>query len=314
MMKYMAAFAAAGLVAANAQAADDDSQTFRPSTSWAADFGDDYCRLVRTFSNGKDEVSLAFERIEPTSLVRIMVVGDSVRLYRRATTIGYNFLPAGDSRSTQLLRAKASEGKQMLILAGVNFGPDLAAFFAPPGAGGGPPPGVAAGAPPAPGTPLYNAEWEAGFLDNVSGLALTEGTLSPVRIETGPMKEAVGILRDCTYDLLSYWGVDGEKHRTISRTVVPESGITLPQGVVGFQDFGKLAGGANQIRLMIDAAGKPTDCKVHAASLSDTTNRRICDHLTRNAAFQPALDSAGQPMASYWITSVFALFGPPGGT
>lgn len=315
MKKFVAAIAAIGVVSGTAQAADGDPQTYRPATSWAADYGDDYCRLARDFSNGNQTIALALERVQPTTLVKLMLVGDSIRLYRSATSIGYNYLPSGDSRQGVPVRSKATDGRQLLIFDGVNIGPDLAALFSGGfgGPGAGPGGGDASGAPAfEPGTPLYNAEIEAGFASGIQGIMLTAGTVNPVRLETGPMKAVIEALQACTYDLLSHWGLDGEKHRTISREVVPQSGTTLPQGTVGFQDFAKLSGGMNQIRLMIDASGNPTDCKIHSPSLGDATNKKICDHLTKNAKFSPALDGSGQPMASYWIQSVFFLFGPPG--
>jgi hypothetical protein len=316
MKKAVAAFAVLGMISGTAQAADEPL-VFKPATAWAADYGEDYCRLARDFSNGEETIALAIERVQPTTLVKVMLVGDSIKLFRGATSIGYNYLPSGDGRQTFLLRSEANDKRQLLILDNANIGPDLAALFGGPGAGGpGGGGGAAAPAGPAfePGTPLYNTGVESEYAAGITGLMLTDGTITPVRIETGSLKNVIGALQTCTYDLLTYWGVDGEKHRTISRTVVPQSGTTLPTGTIGFQDFGKLGGGANQIRVMVDASGAPTGCHVHFASLDESTNSKICNHLMKNAKFQPALDSAGQPMASYWISSPFGMFGPgPGG-
>lgn len=318
-MKRIAAWGAAfGMISGTAHAADEPL-VFKPATAWAADYGEDYCRLARDFSNGSETIALAIERVQPSSLVKIMLVGDSIKLFRGANTIGYGYLPAGDTRNAPVLRSEATDKRQLLIVDNANIGPDLAALFGGPGGrgpGGG---GGGGGAPPdgpsiEPGTPFYNAGVEADYAAGISAIMLTDGTLKPVRIETGSLKGAIVALQQCTYDLLSYWGVDGEKHRTVSRTVVPQSGTTLPQGTIGFQDFGKLGGGANQIRVMVDAAGAPTECRVHFGSLGESTNNKICDHLMKNAKFLPALDSAGQPMASYWISSPFGMLGPPPGS
>jgi len=312
MKNLVAAVAAACLVAAPVQAAEGDPVVYKPEGQWAADFGDDYCRLVRTFSDGTNRISLVLERMQPTSLVKIMLVGDGIKLYRRADTIGYQYLPSGESRTGQLLRSISTDGEQMLILDNVNIGPNLP-FFGGGGPGGPPADAAPAGPLPEPGTPLYTTAAEADYAAGITGLMLTEGTLAPVSFESGSPRNAVSVLQDCTYDLLKYWGLDSDKHRTLSRTVVPQGGTQLPQGTVGFQDFAKLSGGANMIRVMIDASGKPTACHVHFASLNDTTNKKICSYLMDNAKFLPALDSGGQPMASYWISSPFGMFGPPPG-
>lgn len=320
MKKLIAACAALGMVTGTAQAADGDPVVFKPAGDWTADYGDDYCRLVRTFSDGTNQITLGLERMQPMSLVKIMLLGNGIKLYRRADTIGYNYSPSGDSRTSQLLRSDTTDGQQMLIIDGANIGPmpSLPGFGVPrrqfARVPGGPPPSAPseAGPAPAPGTPLYLPASETEYAAGIKGLMLTEGTLDPVSFETGSFKGVIGALQACTYDLLTYWGVDGEKHKTLSRTVVPQSGNVLPQGTIGFQDFAKLAGGLNMVRVMIDANGTPTECKIHFASLDESTNAKICSHLMK-AKFLPALDSAGQPMASYWINSPFFLFGPPPG-
>jgi hypothetical protein len=316
MKKIVTAFAALGMIAGPAHAADGEPVVFKPTGGWTADFGEDYCRLVRTFSDGTDQVSLAIERVQPGSMANLLLVGNGIKLYRRADTIGYNYLPAGDSRTTQLLRSDSADGQQMLIVSAVNVGQALPGFGGPGGGRGGaatPPAAAADSPPPAPGTPFYKPAEEVAFAEGIKGLALTDGTVTPVQIETGSLKNPITVLQDCTYDLVSYWGLDGAKHRTLSRTVVPQGGTTLPQGTVGFQDFAKLGGGANQVRLMIDAAGKPAECKIQAQTLGETTNRKICNYLMENAKFLPALDSEGQAIASYWMNSPLFMFGPPPG-
>jgi len=311
MKSSVAAAVAACLVATPVRAAEGDPLVYMPEGQWAADFGEDYCRLVRTFSDGSNRISLVLERMQPTSLVKIMLVGNGIKLYRRADMIGYQYLPSGEGRTTQLLRSDSTDGEQMLILDNVNIGPNLP-FFGGGGPGGPPADAAPAGPQPEPGAPLYSPKDEADYAVGITGFMLTEGTLEPVSFAVGSPKGAIGVLQDCTYDLLTYWGLDGAKHRTLSRTVVPESGTVLPRGTVGFQDFAKLAGSANMIRVMIDATGKPTACHVHFASLDETTNAKICSHLMK-AKFLPALDSGGQAMASYWISSPFFMMGPPPG-
>ena len=264
--------------------------------------------MIRTFSDGENELTLAMERIQPTTLTKFMLIGDGIRLYRRAETVGLAYLPDGGKRDAFLARSETGDGQQFLIMDGVNMGPDLAAMFGGPGGAGAPPP-PAEGMPEfGPGTPVYDTEIEAEYAAGVRGVSLGEGLTEPVRIETGSLRNVVAVMQDCTYNLLDSWEINGAKHRSISRMVVPSEGTTLPQGTVGFEDFGKMAGGANQVRLMIDENGAPTSCHIHSPSLDQSTNDAICAHLMRNARFEPALDADGQPMASYWINSPSFMF------
>jgi hypothetical protein len=84
----------------------------------------------------------------------------------------------------------------------------------------------------------------------------------------------------------------------------------LPAGIIPFTDFGKLGGGANQVRLMVDTAGKPTACTVHWATLDKEVNDRICATLMSVGKFTPARDADGRPMAGYWVASPMQMMPP----
>lgn len=299
-MKRIIAAAAACCALAGVAHAADGTRVFKPKGPWAADYGDDYCRLARTFTDGTSDVSLALDRVEPGLLTRMIVAGDTIKVYRSATTLGYHYLPSGDSRQTQLLRSSMADGTPFLIV----YPAMLAPTPKPP----------APGTPPGP-PPGYDRQAEQDFAHNVTGVALTEGTADPIEIDTGDLKPAIAALQACTDDLAHSWGIDVDKQKSATRVVFPDSDTSkwLPAGTIGFGDFGKLSGGTNQLRLMVDAAGKPTKCDVLYPTLDAGVNDKICKALLANAHFMPALDSGGQPFASYYVTSPLFLFGAPGG-
>ena len=45
---------------------------------------------------------------------------------------------------------------------------------------------------------------------------LTEGLISPVRVETGSLRAPIEALQVCADDLLTVWGLDIEKHKTMT--------------------------------------------------------------------------------------------------
>src|SRR5690348_2629975 len=94
MKKLMSIFAAGGLVLAPAMPlqAQDNAAVFRPAGNWTADFGDDYCRLSRNFTNGTDQISLAFERVRPGTQTSLILLGNAIRTFRGADQIGLTFL------------------------------------------------------------------------------------------------------------------------------------------------------------------------------------------------------------------------------
>lgn len=293
--KVLATVAVAGLLAAPAAQAQD-AAVFTPSSVWAADYGDEYCRLVRSFSDGEDVVTLILQRVQPGADTQLMLVGDSLKTFRGATELGWRFLPGQAERKTMYSRLEAPDGQQILRVDNVMLSPP-----APPAPG-------AAFAPP----PPYDRAAEKKTGDGLNGVLLSAGMTKPVRIETGSLGAPVEALQVCADDLLASWGLDAEKHKTLSMPAIPQVGTDgwIPSGTIPFSEFAKFAGGANQVRLMIDASGKPTGCHIFVPTLSESLNERICGLLMEKASFTPAKDAEGQAMASYWMGSPMFL-GPP---
>lgn len=292
-----AALAATGLLVTSTGAlAQDDARTLRNFTmsgSWTLDAGDDYCRLAAMFQNGEDTVSFALERNRAENVARLVVVGDAVRPYRRATTIGYAFSPSGEERDAPFIRADLDDGQPYFNLGLVAFAPAGPPVFPPP---------------------IYDREAEQAFAGGVTSVTLDDGLQTPIRIQTGNLRAPIAALQACTDDLLLTWGLDFAAHQSMTRRATPVGPAYewLSSATFGFQDFPLFSGGRNPFRVMVNAQGQPTSCHVHWASLSERKNASVCEQLMANARFEPALDAAGQPMASYWMGDSFALMQPFG--
>jgi len=295
MKKISLCMAATAVLAASGVQAQE-AAVFKPNSVWAADYGDEYCRLVRTFSDGKDELTVILQRVQPGADTQVMLIGDSLKPFRGATELGWRFLPAQADRKSMYSRSETPDGQQYVRIENVMF-----AAPAAPAAGG-------AFAMPAP----YDRVSEQATAKDLSGIAVTSGVSKPVRIETGALGAPVGALQTCADDLVKSWGVDAEKHKTLSMPAIPQVGKDgwIPNGTIPFSEFAKFAGGANQVRLMIDAGGKATSCHVFSPSLSKSLNDRICGLLMEKATFTPAKDAGGQAVASFWMGSPMFL-GPP---
>jgi len=289
----------AALAAPMAQLQAQDAKVFQPSSAWALDYGDDYCRLMRDFSDGQQTIGLFIERTQPGPIMRLIVVGDGVRLFRGSEEVGYRLAPSGAERKVPRLRSLTSDGEQYL-----NLGPTTFADM----------PAPAPGAPSAM-PPPYTRQGEVASAAQMTGIALQHGLTSPVRMETGSMGEAAGALQACADDLVASWGLDAEKHKGLTRPAFPAKPTAgwITANTIPFADFSKLSGGNNELRVMVDAAGKPTSCHVQWPTLGEAINRKICASIMENGAFTPALDRSGEAMDGYWTTSVFFLMPPFGG-
>ncbi|MXO60587.1 hypothetical protein GRI89_13660 [Altererythrobacter salegens] len=289
----------AALLATAPAASAGETLVFKPTGQWALDYGDDYCRLSRNFSDGTNEMAVAFERIQPGPTMRLILVGKGMRTYRSADELGWDFTPATSGRKARFTRAEMVGGNDYF-----NLGPVTIAALAPP----------APGAPPMP--PAYDRSEEKAAAKPLTGILLSSGLVDPVEIDTGSLGDAVGALQACADDLAKTWGLDPARMGKGSTPAIPDGGGVgwLPQGTVPFTEFSKLAGGSNQIRLMVDESGKATECKLHWATLDTAVNEKICSILMDKAHFAPAKDPDGKAMAGMWIGSPMFL-GPafPGG-
>lgn len=289
----------AALIAPVLQANAQDAKIFKASSAWALDYGDDYCRLMRDFSNGDETVGLFLERTQPGPLMRPIVIGNSVRLFRGSREIGYRMHPSGAPRTVQRMRFQTSDGQQYL-----NLGPTMFVDMPMP----------APGAPPAM-PPPYTRQGEVAAAAKITGIFLDRGLTSPVLLETGELGEAARALQACVDDLVSSWGLDAEKHKTLARPAMPAQPTAgwIASDTIPFGEFSKLSGGNNEVRLLVDKAGRAASCHIQWPSISEAINKKICSSVMEKSAFMPALDEQGQAMDSYWVTNVFFLMPPFGG-
>lgn len=297
MKRLFLGCALVGLVVSPAAQAQD-AASFNANSAWAADYGDDYCRLIRSFSDGKDEITLVLQRVQPGADTQVLLIGNAIKTFRGATELGWHFLPNDAERKTRYTRSETGDGQQYVRLDGVTLVP-----FAPP----------APGTPPGP--PVYNRAAEEAAGKTMTGLIVTSGLTKPMRVETGRLDAPVAALQTCTDDLLKSWGLDAEKHKTLSSPAIPQLGTEgwLPSGTIPFSEFAKFAGGGNQVRLMLDTNGKPTACHIFSPTLSKALNDTICGILMEKATFTPAKDAGGTAIASYWMGSPMFLGAPMGG-
>ena len=302
MQRFMITLAAsAAMVAAGVApaAAQDGPRVFTRSGSWVLDAAEDSCRLARAFTNGEDQVSLALERNRADNMVRLVLVSDAIRPFRGAETIGYRFMPTGDQRHSRYIHSETPDGQPYFNLGTVLIGGEPAPT----------PEGLF-------DLPVYDRAAEQAYAAGITAIEFNDGLSSAIRLETGSLRGAVEALQACTDDLLGTWGLDWQKHQTMTRRAAPvgPAFAWIPSGVIGFGDFASLSGARNPFRVMVGVDGTVTGCHVHWPSLTERQNAQICDAITANGRFTPALDADGQPMASYWMTEYLAgLSRPPGG-
>ncbi len=266
----------------------------KPSSKWHVDYGDEKYRLVRQFGEGKQTVSLIMDRFTPTDSFRLTISGQVVKI----------LVVKGDAD----IQFGPNEQKQQLAFLNGNLGQNPALVFTR----------SARIAPPSATETLEmkNAEDdEAVLLRPISEdrqkavlyLRVGKPLRKPVVLETGSMRGPLAALDTCIDNLLISWGVDVEKHKTLSKQAKP---LQSPGKWIVSSDYPSNMLSAGQpalvnFRLNIGKDGSPTACHIQGTTRPKEFDNAVCKSMMRRARFSPALDAQGQPLASYYQNNVY---------
>lgn len=151
--------------------------------------------------------------------------------------------------------------------------------------------------------PVERAAREA----EIRSLFVKEGFTSPIRFHVGPMSMPMDQLRECMDQVVAGWGVDPEAYKSERTHVRPRENARWARAIQ--QEYPAKAlqigiGAFVPFRLMVDEKGKPTDCTVSAETTDSAFNKVACRLLMANAEFFPAIDSDGNPVASFYTGGI----------
>lgn len=283
-----------------AQAAVKEPLVLQPASQWVLDYADDSCRMVRTFGEGEEKTIFILERYEPGDRFSLIVGGDPLKaqLY---TDTAFRFGPDGYEEEGAFRTGEMGEYSPIVLGSGLFLAapPDLGER------GGAEARDADAGASDAGTTSVFD-QAIAFEQEAIAWLEIQRGKRRPVRLALGSMGPPMAAMRKCTEELLTHWGIDLESHRALTRKALPKGN---PGHWVVSRDYpGDLASkgveGLVHFRLSVSAEGVPTDCHIQRSIRSRDFDEAVCNALMRRARFEPALDSQGRPVASYWRSTV----------
>lgn len=250
----------------------------KPTTPWVLDKPASRCQLARKFGKGEKAVLLTVRAYQPGYTFEITVAGDPVRFVQKGAhaTIAYG---TGAPRDIALrMLGNNRDYGPATIFSDVLVVPQDTNPVAP------------------------DAAFEAQF----DRIALAARPDRRVVLETGPMAPALTRLGACTDSLLRRWGLDPRVQHGLRRTVtandldwVKHVGQTFPPALMFTGKQARL-----HLQLVVDAQGVPTHCETAQSYADSDFEVRACDVVMARARFHPALDEAGQPVASYYGTTV----------
>jgi hypothetical protein len=289
MTKSFVASLICAALAMPAAAAAPAPLILKPSSTWHVDYADERCRLARQFGDSKQTVLLFMDRFGPGEYFRLTLAGQLMK----------TSLEKGDAD----IQFGPSEQKQQIAFLYGNLGENPALVFAS---------STRIAAPTAAETlaKKNREKTEDVVIEPISEdrqkavryLTVGKPLRKSVTLETGSMRAPLAALDTCIDNLLTSWGVDVEKHKTLSKQAEP---LQSPYKWVVSSDYPTNMLSAGQpalvnFRLNIGPDGVPTECHIQATTRPKEFDDAVCKSVMRRARFSPALDAKGQPMPSYY--------------
>lgn len=275
-------------------AAQKQPLTLNPSSKWIASYDEDSCRLIRQFGSGNDSVVAIFDRFGPNDRFQLTLAGKPVKARSESRPARLKFGPIEEQQDVDFFTGSLGEDKPALIfqsslrIAAINEAEQKAFkkwdknsdYQLPP----------------------ISAERKAA----VTYLSIGRPLRKPIELQLGSMEKPFAALSTCIDELMTHWGIDIEKHKNLSRTARPDSN---PGNWVNAYDYptNMLRQGQPavvQFRVDIDDKGEVTGCHIQKTTRPKEFDDAVCKSLMKRARFLPALDAEGQPIASYWRSTV----------
>ena len=268
----------------------------QPSSKWNVHYADDSCGMGRSFGEGDQKVILVADRYQPGDSLRLSFTGKPADTSLNEGVVQIRFGPNEAAQEVDFYPATSvNKMPAVIVREGIRIAPrppeERAAYDAAVKAG------------------KKDFQWSSITPEQEAAATFIEVKRSirqPFILETGSLGPPLAALRKCTDELLGHWGIDVAKHATLSRQVTPTGNpgrwVTPNDYPSAMIQQGKRA--IVHFRLNIDAAGRPTACHIQKSTRPKAFDDAVCKALMRKAEFEPALDAAGSPVASYWLNTV----------
>ena len=274
-------------VTSSVWAKTDEAPLFQPTSQWAIDYADHSCRLIRNFSNGQEQITLAFERFMPGPALRLGIAGDALSFSRTTKSLTIILGPNKPEQEGALLVSELADGRKSYLVAvpalTAELAPHMISFTE---------------------FSTYSEEKELAAARSIDSLRLIGSFERPTAINLGPMDKPIQALQGCVAELMHEWGVDGDKRPPMR----PATPIGYPGAWVDARDYpsamlAQHRQGVVGVRLVVNEIGAVDKCFVDVDK-PGPFEEAVCHAIIKRAHFEPAIDADGKPMRSLYTTTV----------
>lgn len=257
---------------------------------WVADYDVNRCRMIGRFGEGDNELTAIFTRYGPGDWIYVTIVGDklALRANKSLPDVKYAFGPGQDLTSKSVF-AGTVDGKPALISNASRLDGSTIILRDPKEI------------PPR----ISEAQETA-----ITQFDLLFGQSRSFRLELGSMGKPMAQMRKCIDLLMASWGYDPKQYATLQQPALPRN---HPGNWLTYTDYPHSAltkghQGTVKFRLDVDETGKVSNCHILEQTQPADFGDLSCRLLMKRAQFDPALDSAGQAVKSFFVSSAtFAM-------
>lgn len=281
--------------ASSAQAGDERIAPVTGS-NWIVDFGEQRCRLLREFGDSERPTILMVDKLFPGQTVSITIAGPDVRLFTARTEVGLRFGPtSAEPVKVRSAAARFDDYGRALFLPSFAIGPPSTSHPSLDSAAGN-------SAFDVKGLPQFDLD----YVKSIEWLEISRRSNSLV-LELPQMGEALRLLDQCTQDFLTYWDLDLEGHKTMTRLAEPINIEEIARKIQKVYPMQAVMAGEQasvNMRIIVDADGSITECAINDISATRYIKSNACDVFGDRAMFAPAEDSSGNAMKSYFNVTI----------
>ena len=284
----MASVPVTGLHVATAQ----EASVLSPSSAWNLNYGEDRCRLLRTFGDDDSPTVLIMEQVSPSDHFELIIAGDTLRWVNDDRHATLQMGPGYEAFERRFHEGTLGEIKSALVFGSIS-----------PVHGG-----LSAADKPASDEasaherilhPMDVPLAESGA--NIEWIEFAHRN-RVIRLNTGPLAKALEGLTTCTADLVRSWGLDPEAVASVVANpeitniehVTRRIQRTYPSKALRRGEMATI-----HVRTIIDEHGQIASCTQLELTKAENFADAACNIILREAKFEPARDTSGKPVRMY---------------
>lgn len=286
---FVMTMAALAAPAVESRAAEIKVDTPPPNMAWNVDWLENVCTLRRGYGDAAAPDVIWIEQISPASPIELTIISDKLKSTRDMFPIFLTWGTHPSRQVPQIMRGTTQSGRTALF-----FGPRTLRYHAP-------------------GEQDVVRWTYTDQAENVAGITQLAVQIGHAQVVfgLGPFPKALAALRTCSENLIKQAGLDPVEQANLASLPQP---ISPPNSWLGGGDYPLAQGfkGTEAIvrfRLMVDASGQPSSCRVMRSINEKVFGEVSCAKLMKRARFLPARNTQGQAVPSFFASSVRFVIG-----